>query len=107
MREIDAAEYDAAALRAPHECPLLAMGDLRSGRQLLEDFHADGRLTVARMSESRRGSPQLRRLAAAVAELAGRLEAYAAEAEAATESTGLSILSSKAAASRAKRRRQQ
>ena len=60
-RVIDAAEYDAAARQTPDECPLLAMGDLRSGRQLLDDFAADSRRTVSRMSESRRGHPPLRR----------------------------------------------
>ena len=32
-RVVDADEYDAAAAARPHDCPLLAAGDLRSGRQ--------------------------------------------------------------------------
>jgi hypothetical protein len=50
------------------------MGDLRSGRQLLEDFAADSRLTIQRMSVLRRGSPALRRLCGAVAGLVGSME---------------------------------
>ena len=67
-------EYDAAVLTAPRACPLFAMGDLRSGRQLLEDFDADARWTVRRLAESRRGSPALRRMTAALAEKCGRFE---------------------------------
>ncbi len=33
-RAITAEEYNAAAARAPEECPLLAAGDLRTGRQV-------------------------------------------------------------------------
>ena len=77
-RIIDAAEYDAAVRRVPGECPLFVMGDLRSGRQLLEDFAADRRLTVSRMAASRRGSPELQRFGRALACTVVRLEARAA-----------------------------
>jgi hypothetical protein len=78
IREVPPAEYDAAVLQAPEECPLIVMGDLRSGRQLLEDFAADMRLTMRRLSASRRRSPALRRLSKAVTELTRRLELQAA-----------------------------
>jgi hypothetical protein len=57
-RPITADEYDAAVMRAPEECPLFAMGDLRSGRQLLEDCAADRRICVHRVAESRRSFPR-------------------------------------------------
>jgi hypothetical protein len=79
-RIIDAAEYDAAVRSVPGECPLFVMGDLRSGRQLLEDFAADQRLTVRRMAASRRGSPELQRFGRALARTVVRLEACAAAA---------------------------
>ena len=71
---ITADEYDAAVLTAPRACPPFAMGDLRSGRQLLEDFDADARWTVRRLAGAARGSPALRRMAAALDALCGRLE---------------------------------
>ncbi len=79
-RLIDPAEYDAAVRRVPGECPLFVMGDLRSGRQLLEDFAADTRLTVSRMASCRRGSPELQRFGRALARTVVRLEARAATA---------------------------
>ncbi len=82
-RIIDAAEYDEAVRRAPGECPLFVMGDLRSGRQLLEDFAADRRLSVRRMATSRRGSPELQRFGRALARIVVRLEACAAATAAA------------------------
>ena len=41
MRVITPEEYDDAALRRPASVPLRAMGDLRTGRQLLADADAD------------------------------------------------------------------
>ena len=41
MRRITPEEYDDAALRRPASVPLRAMGDLRTGRQLLADADAD------------------------------------------------------------------
>ena len=80
FRQICPSEYDAAVLHTPAECPLFAMGDLRSGRQLLEDFPADSRLTMRRLSAARRGSPVVRRLCGAVAELVCGMEERVAEA---------------------------
>jgi hypothetical protein len=41
MRAISADEYDDAVRWAPSSCPLFAMGDRRSGRELLEQADAD------------------------------------------------------------------
>eukprot|EP00291_Cryptomonas_curvata_P030525 CAMPEP_0172214248 /NCGR_PEP_ID=MMETSP1050-20130122/38053_1 /TAXON_ID=233186 /ORGANISM="Cryptomonas curvata, Strain CCAP979/52" /LENGTH=241 /DNA_ID=CAMNT_0012895191 /DNA_START=2158 /DNA_END=2880 /DNA_ORIENTATION=- len=41
IRAISADEYDAAVRRAPSSCPLFAMGDRRSGRELLEQASAE------------------------------------------------------------------
>jgi hypothetical protein len=43
-------EYDQAVMREPGSCVLLAAGDLRSGRQLLEDFEADQKLKIQRIN---------------------------------------------------------
>jgi len=50
------------------------MGDLRTGQQLLDDFEADDRLTVRRMIARRHGSPALRRITAALADMCIRFE---------------------------------
>ncbi len=36
FQRITATEYDAAVLRTPESCPYFAMGDLRSGQQVLK-----------------------------------------------------------------------
>ena len=41
LRAISADEYDDAVRWAPSSCPLFAMGDRRSGRELLEQADAD------------------------------------------------------------------
>ena len=41
LRPVSASDYDAAAHADPAQCPLLAAGDRRSGRQLLADAAAD------------------------------------------------------------------
>ena len=41
LRAITADEYDDAVRWAPSSCPLFAMGDRRSGRELLEQADAD------------------------------------------------------------------
>ncbi len=44
LREISPADYDAALLAAPDDCPLLCVaGDRRSGAQLLEGLEEDAR----------------------------------------------------------------
>jgi hypothetical protein len=44
FQRITANEYDAAVLRNPARCPYYAMGDLRSGKQVLICL-ADGNIT--------------------------------------------------------------
>ena len=41
LRPISSCEYDAAVKATPHLCPLAAMGDLRTGRELLADAARD------------------------------------------------------------------
>ena len=76
-RVIDPDEYDDAARRWPHLCPLVALGDARTGRELLADAAADS-------AEAERIGP-LRSSAAGRAVLdriAGRLERLVASLEA-------------------------
>ena len=66
-------EYDAAVRRAPSLCVPHAMGDHRSGRQLLADAAADAAVTVPRLSASPAGA----RLAGRMLDgLRARLAAY-------------------------------
>ena len=52
-RVITPREYDEAAQRYPHCCPLVLMGDRRSGQQLLDDAAADAAQTVGGMPVAR------------------------------------------------------
>ena len=45
FREIGPDEYDTATRLRPEACPMFALGDRRSGRQLLADFAADNAAT--------------------------------------------------------------
>ena len=64
MREISPADYDAAMLAAPDDCPLLCVaGDCRSGAELLAGLEADAR-HAARAVGSACWAEQLDRLAA-------------------------------------------
>ncbi len=66
MRDITAAEYDAALRAAPGDCPLLCVaGDRRSGADLLAGLAAD-RLHAARAVGSDAWAESLDRLAAAI-----------------------------------------
>ncbi len=42
FQRITAADYDAAVRRDPASCPYFAMGDLRSGRQVLKCLRVGG-----------------------------------------------------------------
>jgi hypothetical protein len=46
-------DYDAAACHSPAACPLFAMGDARTGRQLLRDAHADAAAPAAALPPAR------------------------------------------------------
>ena len=70
VREIDPDEYDAAAHRWPEHCPLRALGDGRSGRELLAGFPADDALTLRDLAAAPAGRLLL-------AQLPMRLEALA------------------------------
>mmetsp|Transcript_71799 Transcript_71799/g.191633 ORF Transcript_71799/g.191633 Transcript_71799/m.191633 type:complete len:157 (+) Transcript_71799:655-1125(+) len=58
----------------PETCPQYVMGDLRSGKQLLEDFNTDSRRTIRAVTSNRRGSPDLRRIERALETACGQLE---------------------------------
>ena len=63
VREITPADYDAALLRTPADCPLLAVaGDARSGAKLLADAADDRRRTLRNLTAGARGRLLLRRL---------------------------------------------
>ena len=76
LRPISAEEYDAAVEATPHLCPLAAMGDLRTGRELLAQAARDLAAGTFRAAEGAACGSQalLRRfLAARVAELQSQL----------------------------------
>ena len=52
-RPITPEQYDAAVARSPFSCPLHAMGDLRTGAQLLADFEADSAVSLGAPALSR------------------------------------------------------
>jgi hypothetical protein len=60
---ITPSEYDEAALRVPHCCPLVAMGDSRSGQELVDDVGTDSVQTVEAMAGTVKGRSRLDRLA--------------------------------------------
>ncbi len=70
-RAVTPEEYDAAPRRFPARCPLYALGDRRSGRELLADAAADARRSVAEMAATRAGRAELDRIAAAMDRLLG------------------------------------
>ena len=74
FRAITPAEYDEAARRTPHLCPLLLAGDRRSGQQLLDDGAEGASGAMAALVAGRAGRAMLDTLAAAV-------EVWATEAE--------------------------
>lgn len=62
-RIISADEYDDAARRTPHLCPLIMIGDLRSGMELLNDAAQDMSTTIEAMCGSRHGRALLENVA--------------------------------------------
>ena len=68
-------EYDEAVRHDPTVSTLSATGDMRTGRQLLEDMAADQRVTVRRMARVKRKSAVLCRLRVAAFTVCMRLEA--------------------------------
>ena len=72
-RAIGPDEYDEATRRRPEACPMFALGDRRSGRQLLADFAADNATPLAALTRTAAGRCFLAGLPAAVHALAGRL----------------------------------
>ena len=87
QRPISPQEYDEAVARWPHLCPLLIMGDRRSGQQLLDDAPVDTALTLSSLARCLAG----RRLLDKIAEC---LEHEIAEIERVTPSTWASVLQS-------------
>ena len=66
MQRISPEEYDEAVLRRPRTCPLWALGDRRSGRQLLADAAADAARGLDRVVSEPAGRASLDALAAHV-----------------------------------------
>ena len=62
-------EYDAAVRRDPFSCPLAALGDRRTGRELLA-ASADCHRTFASMAATLEGRAEMDAVAAAVERLA-------------------------------------
>ena len=81
-RAIDCAEYDEAARRTPHLCPLVQAGDRRTGQQLMRDAVADSEVCMEVLAASPGGRAMLDTLAASV-------EAWAGDAERRAPAAGL------------------
>ena len=62
-------EYDAAVRHSPYSGPLAALGDRRTGRQLLADGAADWRRSFGSMAATAQGRAEMDALAAAVERL--------------------------------------
>ena len=73
FREIGPDEYDTATRLQPEACPLFALGDHRSGRQLLADSPADNIAPLSALPSTASGRRFLASLPAAVHSLAARL----------------------------------
>ena len=80
FREIGPDEYDTATRLRPEACPMFALGDRRSGRQLLADFAADNAAPLAALPGTASGRRFLAGLPAAVHALAAQLMTTAASA---------------------------
>ena len=72
FREIGPDEYDMATRLQPEACPLFALGDRRSGRQLLADSPADNIAPLSALPSTASGRRFLASLPAAVRALAAR-----------------------------------
>ena len=73
-RAITCAEYDEAARRTPHLCPLVQAGDMRTGQQLIRDAAADSEVAIVELAASPGGRAMLDALAASVEAWAGDME---------------------------------
>ena len=82
-RAITCTEYDEAARRTPHRCPLVQAGDWRTGQQLMLDAAADSVVGIAELAASPGGRAKLDTLAASVEAWAGDAERRAPAAAAA------------------------
>jgi hypothetical protein len=71
MRTVTPEEYDAAVRLDPIASPLYALGDRRSGRELLAAAAEDAQRTLLAMAATRAGRAELDSIAAAVESLAG------------------------------------
>ncbi len=69
IRTVTPDEYDAATRSNPELCPLYALGDHRSGRELLAAAASDAQHTVAGMAATRVGRAELDSIAAAAERL--------------------------------------
>ena len=87
-RAIDCAEYDEAARRKPHLCPLVHAGDWRSGHQLIRDVAADSEMGMEVLASSPGGRAKLEMLAASVEVWAGCAELRLGEAAASWQRAG-------------------
>ncbi len=67
-------EYDDAIRRWPHRCPLVLLGDFRSGRQLLADADADSAETLTSLATSPRGRAMLDNVADHLDQLLANIE---------------------------------
>jgi hypothetical protein len=92
FREIGPDEYDAVTRRHPELCPLYALGDRRSGRQLLADFPADNVSPLSALA----ATPGCRRF---LASLPGAVQALAAQLMRAAASMSMTVAAEAAAAS--------
>ena len=75
FREITPDEYDRAAQHRPELCPLRALGDPRSGRELLADFDADCAVTLEDLAAAAAGRRFLEQLPARLLALARHMAA--------------------------------
>ena len=66
-------QYDAVADHTPLSCPLRALGDTRSGRQLLADADTDAAITIGSPRCTAAGAGRLERVAAAFSALCAGL----------------------------------
>jgi hypothetical protein len=62
-RIVSPQEYDHAALHHPHRCPLVLMGDRRSGQQLIDSAAEDFQQTMQSLAGSAEGLARLDSLA--------------------------------------------
>ncbi len=69
LRVVTPEEYDDAVCRDPTASPLYALGDRRSGRELLAAASEDAQRTLFTMTATRAGRAELDGIAAALEQL--------------------------------------